>query len=149
MIDYRRDRDLIIALLALGSAMADPELAKVLDLRGLEESQKNSWQRTGTPLQLKALEDLAQAVKTLQSDQDDGEKTLAQGVVTHFLQNLGVVRDKKSTVRGHLVSIANQWAKWKRSINWGRNHFTPPFMVPTGSRTDVIKRMEEYGFKDE
>jgi hypothetical protein len=134
-MDYKRDRDLIVALLALGAAIADPEMAQGLDLSGIEQ---------------KDLRDFANAVRTMQhSDSAEADKDAAQHIICRFLAGIAITRSSKISVRQQIQDAANEWALACRALQWAKRFFQPPFLRPRGSRREVIAKLREYGFKDE
>lgn len=140
MIDYKRDRDHVVALLAIGAAIANAEEAKSLDLSGIDRH---------SDARLRLLREFAEAVTCMQNDAStESEKYVAQSVITQFLDGLLITRSSRMTVRQQITEAANLWAIECRAIRWAKKFFASPLLLPRGSRQQIIKQLQKYGFRD-
>jgi hypothetical protein len=128
------ERDRTIALLAIGAATADAEMAAALKLDGIPDT---------------SLRDFASAVCLLQAGANGQQKSDALREVTSFLSSVGITRSSSVTVRQQLVAETNRWAMYLRAMTWMRQKFKLGWLRPAGSRQDVIDRISELGFADE
>ena len=128
----RLSRDRAIALLTIGAAMADREMAEQLSLDGIPDTR---------------IQEFAGAVKTMQSDSDGQKKSDAQTVINSFLHSLGITRSSKVPVRQQLVDEANRWALYERGKAWMRATYNQ-FLRPKGTRLNAIERFRQLGFKE-
>lgn len=124
--------DRATALLAIGAAIADKEMAKELNLDGIPDRN---------------LQEFAAAVKTMQDDSKGQEQSDATTVINAFLQSLVIIRSNKVSVRKQLVDSANQWALYERGKTWMRKAYGQ-FLRPKGSRLNAIERFKELGFTE-
>tara|TARA_R110000824_G_scaffold86938_1_gene214671 strand:- start:7162 stop:7596 length:435 start_codon:yes stop_codon:yes gene_type:complete len=131
-----KDRDVIIALLAIGAAMADPKIAAELDLAGVPK--KNDTVRR-----------LANAVRVLQGQSVPGspEAFKAKQDLAQILAKLGITLKKDVKLKHQILDAANEWGVAARAVRWAKKTFEK-FLIPKGSRSEVIAIFREQGFDD-
>lgn len=136
-MQWKQDRDAIVALLAIGAAMADPELAKRLNLDGI-------------PVKQKLLSDVAAAVKELQVKPavDPTELNHSKSVIETFFARLGIVRSTRLRAVSQIINAANEYALAARARKWALGYFTGSSMLPKGTRAEVIDILKKHGFTD-
>ena len=128
-------RDRAIALLAIGAATADPELASELNLDGIPDANLVAF---------------ADAVRCLQSsdETDDAvKKSDAKTTVKSFLHSLLITRSPKVTVRKQLLDEANRWGLFSRGKKWMRKNFGQT-LIPQGTRVNAIEKFKALGFME-
>jgi len=134
-MDWKQElmtRDRVIALLAIGAAIADKEVAEQLHLEGIPDRN---------------FQEFAAAVKTMQSSADTSSHPEAQMVINSFLSSLLITRSNKVPVRKQLVDEANRWAMYERGMTWMRKTFGQ-FLRPKGTRLNAIKWFQKLGFTE-
>lgn len=137
-MQIKKDRDAIVALLAIGGAMADPELAAELKLDGIPTKQT-------------ILLELATAVRTLQSPESHSvdERSKSRRDLIRILAQFGIEFDKTKKIQRQILHAANEWGLAWRAYNWAQKHIQKPFLRPVGTRGEVIDKIKTHGFSDD
>lgn len=135
-MNAKKDRDVIVALMAIGAAMADPAMAADLDLCGVPD--KNA-----------TVACLADAVRVLQGQPVPGspEAWQAKQDLAEILAKLGITLKKDVKLKHQILDAANEWGVAARAFRWAKKTFEK-FLIPKGSRSEVIAIFREQGFDD-